>query len=531
MLSAEDASDLLGISLTPEQQSVLAVLLQFASGVSPFTDPKGLSRHGQLSQLGRWHEQSGSSIANALRVQTGGKLTELPDVDDPLILALLTVARDVWPSLLLSPPTDGYVPFWFSLPLGVSTHPATVDAARAFLGDQNLKGLFPRTDSIGAHDDVTLGELWTIRSSWLSSSGRGGDQQLMTLLAFIITSSHLRSLVEWGDASWDSLVAEVPVTVETLRRLAGGETVDVPRLIAFAGLRFPEGLLLELPVGVLRSMRPIEQSYLLMHSESSSSTCLLRTTYPLQLTDIGIAVDEPVKWRGWRSVRNHQERVARSVNLLRLAVLLASPEEFFWGLIETASLILDPTIPGGMAYSTAAESRFALPSHEIDSHGCERIAGWHQTVDSLYPANLDVAMRRVLTAASDRPDPVDSFVDAVVAWENCFGSSTDATFRVSAAIARLLEDAAEERLSRQKELSKLYGKRSRVVHGALHPGVEQALEWRDSALRTAVECLRVLLADRPELVNLTSEERCTRILLDALPATSAPDEEASDSRL
>jgi hypothetical protein len=46
--------------------------------------PKGMARFAKLSQLGRWQEQSDSSIANALRVHAGGALPVVPQRADPL---------------------------------------------------------------------------------------------------------------------------------------------------------------------------------------------------------------------------------------------------------------------------------------------------------------------------------------------------------------------------------------------------------------------------------------------------------------
>jgi hypothetical protein len=123
-------------------------------------------------------------------------------------------------------------------------------------------------------------------------------------------------------------------------------------------------------------------------------------------------------------------------------------------------------------------------------------------------------MRRTLTAAGSRLDPIDGFVDAVVAWENCFGTSTETTFRVTAAMAAILETSdAAARLQKQKDLTKIYGKRSRVVHGAVDLSPQEAFTLRDSALRTAIECLRRLYSDRPDLLAMKSEQRSTQILL------------------
>ena len=88
-------------------------------------------------------------------------------------------------------------------------------------------------------------------------------------------------------------------------------------------------------------------------------------------------------------------------------------------------------------------------------------------------------MRRLLKAAGERDDPIDVLVDAVVAWENLFGSKTESTFRVTAAVATLLEPSdKEQRDVLQKELSGIYDRRSRLVHGdPVRPASDRRGGW------------------------------------------------------
>jgi hypothetical protein len=110
-------------------------------------------------------------------------------------------------------------------------------------------------------------------------------------------------------------------------------------------------------------------------------------------------------------------------------------------------------------------------------------------------------------------DPSHSLIDAVIAWENLVGTSTEVTFRVSASLAKLCEEDPTKRLALQKELSKIYGIRSRLVHGAL-VAPDVLSKASASAIGTAVRALRASYARGREWLALKSEERSNSILLE-----------------
>jgi hypothetical protein len=513
VLAADNAvTDLASLAPTHQQQEVCAVLRQLA--LTAPIDPHGMGRLTQLGNLGRWQAETGSSIANALRAHAGGSLPDVPESDDPLVASLLHIARDIWPTLLLPPPTHGPATFWMSLPVGLFDHPATLDAAQAFLSDHKLRRLFPSAPTGSALDGLDRNGLFAVGNAyWISTSGRGGSQQLIGLLAGLITNARLTVLAETGDDTWDGLIQTIPKVIAVLRKLATGKIVNVVRLIGFRGLEIPEGTIISLPHGQIRAPRPQDQSFLLPESENVSA--IFVTTFPLQLKGIRVwQSDETPAADDWKGVRINYQAAQHEIDATRLAVLLASPGSEFWAMSEQTSLIVDPTVPGGV--SQWAGQKYGARQGKVDDKGCDRISEWWRTVHRVHPRELDIAMRRVLSAAGDRIDPIDGFVDAVVAWENCFGTETETTFRVTAAIAALLEPESEQaRISRQKALKSMYGKRSRVVHGAIQPEPDESVTLRDEALKIAVECLRRLYQCRTDLLPMKSESRSTHLVLGA----------------
>lgn len=85
------------------------------------------------------------------------------------------------------------------------------------------------------------------------------------------------------------------------------------------------------------------------------------------------------------------------------------------------------------------------------------------------------------------------YIDAVVVWENLLGTSDEVTFRVSAALAKLLERDGTRRRTLQKELSKVYRIRSRLIHGA---AVDASMVEKvcSRAIEVAVQALRASYA-------------------------------------
>lgn len=512
VLGVDESQDLSSTPLTQEQQSVLAFLRAIASQ-APSGDASGVGLQMQLSMLSRWQGEMGSSIANGLRAQTGAALPVLPTEPDPVIEQLLMVGRDVWPTLLLKLPSEMPFRFFSSSPVGLFGHPAAIEAAKHVLRDPDLARLFPGERSDSAIDELDLNSAIEVSSWWVSNAGRGGTQQLITLLGLLVTNACSRTIIKLGEPQWEQFCDELRLVISELRRLAVGETVNVPRCIAFVGLSLQEGQTVNLTSGTMRSIRSMDREYLL--PDSDAATCVVETTFPLRI--LGVTQwrpgDEITRMEDqWEEVRQDTVDAERQVDLMRLSVLLAAPEDETWALSQVSSLIVDPTAPGGVMQWSG--QRFGVSHGQANEDAESRIREWSERLREHHGPSLDIAMKRMLSSAANRIDPVDGFIDAVMAWENCFGTATETTFRVTSSIAALLEtESKTKRLELQRRLKKLYEKRSRVVHGALELTTQDASELRKEAFGFALQVLRKLYSERTELLPYKSEDRSTRILL------------------
>jgi hypothetical protein len=174
------------------------------------------------------------------------------------------------------------------------------------------------------------------------------------------------------------------------------------------------------------------------------------------------------------------------------------------------TMIFDPLSWASVSWSSRMQP--PVEFYRLDADDAESVAEWASVVAAVDDSKIRIAQRRILSALSQRSDPVDGFIDAVVAWENLFGSRQGETsFRISAAMASLLSNQSDERLDLQDAIRKLYDRRSSVLHGDKELLPKAAAKERDSALVLILDALRRLYRDLPNLIN--EKDRARRIVL------------------
>jgi hypothetical protein len=187
----------------------------------------------------------------------------------------------------------------------------------------------------------------------------------------------------------------------------------------------------------------------------------------------------------------------RAIDLVRLTLTLGLDRDPPVAVMPTWRLIADPTTVYSPSWSMANPIPSAAQISSDDEVGLER---WASIIDRHHHPSLGLAIRRTLGSIAMRQDPADGLVDAVIALENMFGTGqSEVGFRLSAALAWLLESEAEARVARQKAVTKLYNLRSKIVHGSDVDPTKLYSE-RMAASQLAVESLRKLFADWPELI-------------------------------
>jgi hypothetical protein len=152
---------------------------------------------------------------------------------------------------------------------------------------------------------------------------------------------------------------------------------------------------------------------------------------------------------------------------------------------------------------------------QLSEEECVAVEDFCRLIDANWSSAVDIAVRRVLSAAQVRTDPSDRLVDSVIAWENLFGTSEgEPRLRISSAMAWLLAETAASRAELQRELKQLYDDRSKIVHGGTFD--EAAIsEKATRALDLALSSLGTLFGARSDILSLPDgSARSLKLILD-----------------
>lgn len=513
VLSLPDLAEGDDPQLSSVQQEVVDFIGQVfdhVDGAATGTDPDAIYL---MSPLARYDQVSGVPMLAALRQHAGGEIPTVDSVGDEFCDLMLGIARDCFPLLLVN--SNDMWPMNYSLHIstGLYHHPKLEAVVAAFKADQSLSKLFPFADpdaeSTAASSFPGMGD-----ASYVLTNGPGGTLQLSILISQIVGAAAVRCLVSGRRIEWDILREGVIQSISDLRDLADRKAVPAPTLVGLAGVTLPEGTVLSLPDG---RIRPVVQSDRDLFPRVDGLSAVYETSFEVVIYDV--APNEFDESDPFALHRKFDDRInashrefTRSVDLMRLGLLLASPSSDPWSVREVSRLVVNGLFSGGHSWNPGAGW---LAPHELSEASFPDAQKWVQVVGKKHVPPMNIGMRRILSASTARTDQIDSFVDAVICWESLFGASTETVFRVTGAIAKLVEkDNPEARDEMIKELKKLYEARSRLVHGGAEPKPVDIQKYRKRAIEVAVECLRRLYGDRFDLLDMTSQERGSRILLE-----------------
>ena len=516
VLTIDEGVSLDGLVLTEFQvQTVLA--LRGWAGLQPGATG-GVADFMQVSALSQYVDAPEASVVNILRQMSGGAVESAQASGDPLVDALAELAADIWPVYLARPSGEVPATFWMSTPIGLYSHPAAARAVGVFLKDPELMKLFPFPPS-EASPEPRPGLLAGMGyDSLIVGNGQSGSLSLTNVVAGLVSGAAFRLLMTGAPLSLSGMVPHLISAVAQLKDLAQGREVQVPALVGLAGLTLPEGAPpLVLPHGRLRRATNTDRELFL--GGSLSFQTVLETTFPSRVYSVREHKFDDQE-DPFADMRKYETRIqaayrtfAHSLDLVRLSLLLASPVEAPWLAREVARFVSDLTSTGGSRSWSSSSTGTA--SYELPVGDYSKVQQWLLLVTQKHSASLDIGMRRLLSAATSRSDPIDGFVDAVICWESLFGVQTETSFRVTASIAKLLESkSVKGRDDLHKELKALYGKRSRLVHGGPEPSPEEIEKLKKRAVEIAAACLRAFYQERDDLIPLASETRGARILLE-----------------
>jgi len=455
-----------------------------------------------LYPLLEYDETAGLSRPNALRRSASGVIPRIRFAD-PLERALATLARDLYPTILLDiPGVPGRIgpPRWVQRTWPMSPvlyrHPAAGVFETAAEKDHDLKPLFTRETP----ESGKTGFIWT-------SLGTGRSVQL-SMLAYDLMVATLIQLTLEGEVEHASFINGSVLQLRRLRQLLAGERTTVRCSIAFVGAEL-RGRPLETPWGTLRRPTTGERDLRADTPVAHSQELVLATTVPLEVR----IEREPPGSDGALGPSPFADEVASTyaslqhkADLLALTLLLGLHRQPVVAIARTWTVVENPLNQG----PSLSWSQNALPLHPhgLESDDRRRIRTWANRIDRHYSDRIEIAVKRTLSSLTTRWDATDRLIDAVVALENLFGTgSGELAFRISAGCAYLLEREPVRRIEIQREVARLYTVRSKIVHGAHAPAPNDVDPDARAASVFAVRSLRALFARRPELLDAKDRAR------------------------
>ena len=458
------------------------------------------------------------TLAQRLRQLCGGQVENSQVTGNALLDTVSKIARDVWPALLLTSLETNF-PKTFSMGIlpQATSHPELTDACRLILEDGDLRKLFMSSGQ-EVPQELKREELVGIAANWVTNDMSGGTRYLQMMPGAIIFNASILAQIEGRTLTFDGLVEKLAPAIDFFRQFSSGAEVLVPAFVGFHGATVPAGVCVDLgESGVLRSPTEIEKTLLFMKSDRVSA--VLETSFPVKLYEVlpMATSDVDAYFAAFEQRQSETRAIARKfqsqVDRIRYAILLASQEERTLGVRIVSRYIVD--FSSGSSGHLWDEHLDLPRSHELDEDDAARIRDIHHRILEGHTDSLEISQRRLLSAATNRRDAGDAFIDAVIVWENAFGSSFETMFRVTAAIAQLLEP--ENPVNRQqlwKELKDLYGQRSRFVHGGKEPRENDLQVMRDRAIWIAIRLLKAMYEARTDLLAQKAEERSATLLLD-----------------
>ncbi|MGH3050750.1 MAG: hypothetical protein ACRDLK_11380 [Gaiellaceae bacterium] len=190
-------------------------------------------------------------------------------------------------------------------------------------------------------------------------------------------------------------------------------------------------------------------------------------------------------------------------DMVSLSFLLALNREHRVAPIHVWTLIDNPL---GVAGHSWPMGFMPVPSQALTPDDHRRVHRWAERINGRYHKRIEIAVKRTLASYTRRLDPADRLIDAIVALENLFGAgSGELKFRISSGCAFLLERKAAERPGLQKEIGRLYDRRSDIVHGS-SPRDDVHSDAR-AAGELAVRSLQTLFTKRPDLISAKDRTR------------------------
>lgn len=492
-----------------ERENVLGQLFVIESRLTRFNDfEQALQRAAVLTE---YNLSLNSTLTSTFRDVSGGN-SVLPVVSDAVEQLLLHFAETTYPIYLQHEHNPAPIK-----PTVISWQdPAREELYAAVMTDTVLSRLYP-TETEGSGP----------RGMAFQSMGRGGSIQLWMFAESITSSAWHYMHLEEDEPTLEAYAEAVLRIVRLLKGAIQGRNVLVPMRIGLAGVLLPDEIdTIDLGWARVRRVAPRDGRLIgqapvegqLGHTNASGES--IQIDYAGNLV---LELDVPYKLSlgeldfhaPWPKGLGRQDLVSGVVECLRLALLLADVGQNATA-VSTWQSVVDPLFSSELIGWSDPRWGVNLTPVRLTDEKVDLWKEWAQKIHVHRTPQTSVSVRRILRAVSERKEPEDTLIDAVVVWENIFGAAQETTLRVTMSVAWFLGADANGRQALHKELKSIYQQRSDIVHGNAGLKTDKTHPYAMRAIEISIEILRVLFSDHPEFLKLKSgAERSALVLLDA----------------
>lgn len=499
-------------AFAPEKEGVLSDLVNMETELLQL--PEGQQSFERNARLSRYIPDIDATPTTYFRRVCGG-VEKLPSASDEVERLLLHFAAVTYPLQLQNDTEIGH-----RTSIRVSWQdPMREQLQTAVMADETLSKLYPHNTKHGGQSGIAL-----------RSTGRGGGVQLLMFAETIMTVAWHYAHFDSEKPSFDEYAGAVLNVVRTLKKALQGKKAEVPMRIGLAGVLFPEGVdSLDLGWARIRRADPRDAYFTrrvpvqgqLHHTNAEGGNVVidyignlvleLEVPYRILLQEDG-DLTAP-----WPPEINPSAAIAEPIECVRLAMLLAGVGENSVAT-PTWQSVADPLDTGGSISIGWSDPRQGtnLSPVQLTQGQAELWADWAARVHGHRTPQTNVSIRRILRAVSERKEPEDTLIDAVIVWENLFGAGQETTLRITMSVAWMLGTDGDNRKKLFDELKKVYQQRSDIVHGNAKLKTNQTQPYALLAIQISIRLLRIMFKDHPDLLKLkTGAERSALALLDA----------------
>ena len=499
---------------TEQQRTVVAEIYRRSEALAEIADHHE-RRIATAQEFGGYVDELASTRSTAWHRSCGGTVPDLID-DGSIEVALQLLAGDFLGFRLL--PTRTHIN------AVLDSHPGYSMLADRLSGDKSLSAIFDAALAglPAGEDDPLVSSRWHATLLPLWSDGTSQTLQFHDLIGVFVTNARVSKYVA-SDCIGPVQAAAV-ADLRLARALSAGEEVSVPTYVGLAGVRLSDGIdVIGLEGMRLRRSTPLDPRCL---NATTQVWAVLEVDTPFRYlrNDLQDSATDELGFPSFTPQRDEDtEVILKSLRAqddlmerLRFAFLLSSDTEQEIATTEVFRVVANPMV------GASAGQPFDLPHNadaiELSEGVSEQLNTWLPRVKAM-PEHLVPSMRRLLRAAAERSDLVDSLIDAVVAWEGLFGADREITFQVTGAMCLLLEkDDMDDRADLKRELGKIYGMRSSFVHGAVQVGdkkmpIDTVAQHASRAVSLGLGAFKEVLL-RPDLAEIPeSRLRAQKVLL------------------